>query len=71
MIAYFLGAILLMGIPFLIYCLWNFARELKPHRSSAALSASSNAARSQAIPISSFRTQTHLIHLREQSRSAS
>ena len=32
MALYALALILLLGIPFLLYCLWNFARELKPRR---------------------------------------
>ena len=33
MAPYALALILLLGIPFLLYCLWNFARELKPRKS--------------------------------------
>lgn len=38
MMVYVLALILIAGVPFLLYCLWNFARELRPRRSSAALS---------------------------------
>jgi hypothetical protein len=69
MAAYFLVAILLVGIPFLLYCLWSFARDLKPHRSRLVVSTSST--RSHAVQISTFRTQPKIIHLQEQSRSAS
>jgi hypothetical protein len=37
MTAYLLLVILAVGIPFLLYCLWNFSRELRPHTSSAVL----------------------------------
>jgi len=30
MAVYVLAGILSVGIPFLLYCLWNFSRELKP-----------------------------------------
>ena len=30
MALYVLAPVLLLGIPFLLYCLWNFSRELKP-----------------------------------------
>jgi hypothetical protein len=30
MALYVLAPVLLLGIPFLLYCLWNFTRELKP-----------------------------------------
>ena len=69
MIQYFLTAILLVGIPFLLYCLWSFGRELNPHRSSVAVS--SRAARSRAVPVSSFRTKLQVVHFQAQSRSAS
>jgi len=71
MTAYFLVAILLVGIPFLLYCLWNFARELKPHRSSVVVSTSSKSARSHAIQIPTFNTLPKIIHLQQHSRSAS
>jgi hypothetical protein len=32
MAPYVFALILLLGIPFLLYCLWNFAREAKPRR---------------------------------------
>lgn len=32
MAPYALALILLLGIPFLLYCLWNFERELKPRK---------------------------------------
>ena len=71
MIAYFLGAILLVGIPFLLYCLWNVARELKPRRSNIVVSQSSIVSRSRAVPTSGFRTHNQVIQLQEPRRSAS
>ena len=38
MTTYLLVLILAAGIPFLLYCLWNFARELRPHSSAAVMS---------------------------------
>jgi hypothetical protein len=70
MTEYFLVGILLIGILFLLYCLWSFARDLKPHRSSSVVSTSSNRARSHAIQISTIRTQPKIVHLQEHSRSA-
>ena len=69
MIQYFLAAILLVGIPFLLYCLRNFAREL-PHGSSVVVSPGSRLARSRAVSNSSFRTKLQVVHFQEQSRSA-
>ena len=71
MIADFVVTILLVGIPFLLYCLWNFGRELKSHRSRIVVSPISSAAHAPAIPISSFRTRSFVVRLHERSRSAS
>lgn len=71
MIAYLL-AVLAAGILFLLYCLWNFARELRPHRSSAVLSSSSSRRVALgAVPMSRFRSQPHIVHLRDEGRAAS
>lgn len=40
MTGYLLILILAVGIPFLLYCLWNFARELSPHMSAVFVSSS-------------------------------
>jgi hypothetical protein len=72
MIAYALALILAVGIPFLLYCLWNFARELRPRTSAAVLSSSSpRHVALSAIPMSRFRSQPHTVQLRHQSRTAS
>jgi hypothetical protein len=71
MIQYFLVAILLVGIPFFLYCLLNFARELKPRRSSVVVSPASRVVRSSAVPSSSFTTTPRVVHFQAQSRSAS
>ena len=71
MIQYFLAAILLVGIPFLLYCLWNFGRELNPHRSSVVVWPGSKVARSRAVPISSFITKPQGVRFQALSRSAS
>jgi len=57
MIQYILVAIVLVAIPFLLYCLWNFAREIDPRRSRVVVAAISSAAPSRAIRSSSFRTE--------------
>jgi hypothetical protein len=37
MAMYALVVIFVLGIPFLLYCLWNFAREVKPRRKRALM----------------------------------
>jgi hypothetical protein len=72
MISYALGLILAAGIPFLLYCLWNFSRELRPRGSASVLSSSSpRQVALSAIPMSRFRSQPHTITLRHQGRTAS
>jgi hypothetical protein len=72
MTAYLLLVILAVGIPFLLYCLWNFSRELRPRTSSAVLpSHSSHRAALSDIPLSRFRSQPNAVQLRHQSRVAS
>ena len=71
MIQYFLATILLLGIPFLLYCLWSFARELKPRSSSVVVSSRSGVTRTRAVAITNFRTQPQVVRLQEQSRSVS
>jgi hypothetical protein len=34
MALYALALVLLLGIAFLLYCLWNFSRDLKPRKTS-------------------------------------
>lgn len=71
MIQYFLAAILLVGIPFLVYCLWSFGRELNPRKSTVVVWPESRVTRSRAVPISSHRTKPQAVHFQAQSRSAS
>ena len=75
MAAYLLVLILVVGIPFLLYCLWNFSRELRPRRSASFLSSSSSSSPRQvalnAMPMSRFRSQPKTIQLRQQGRTAS
>jgi hypothetical protein len=72
MTAYLLVLILALGIPFLLYCLWNFSRELRPRRSAAVLSSSSpRQVALSAIPLSLFRRQPHALQSRHQRRTAS
>jgi hypothetical protein len=73
MTAYLLIFILAVGIPFLLYCLWNFARDLRPQRSAALVSSrvttSTNAART--IPPNRVRNLSRIVSLRDESRAAS
>jgi len=72
MTVYSLILILSAGIPFLLYCLWNFSRELRPRASSAVSpSHSSHRAALSATPLSGFRSQPNAVQLRHQSRAAS
>lgn len=71
MITYFLAAILLVGIPFLLYCLWNFARELKPYRSRAVESLISSATTASGVTTATFRTEPRVVYGLERTRSAS
>jgi hypothetical protein len=72
MAAYLLVLILVVGIPFLLYCLWNFSRELRPCRSASFLSSSSpRQVALNAMPMSRFRSQPQTIQLRQQGRTAS
>jgi dolichyl-phosphate-mannose--protein O-mannosyl transferase len=72
MTTYFFILILAAGIPFLLYCLWNFSRELRPRRSSAVLpSHSSHRLAISAIQKSRFGSQPNAVQLRHQGRMAS
>jgi hypothetical protein len=72
MTTYLLALILALGIPFLLYCLWNFSRELRPRASSDVLSShSSHRVALSDIPMSRFRTQPHGVQLQHRSRAAS
>jgi len=72
MTAYLLALILAVGISFLLCCLWNFSRELKPRTSSAVLSSgSSRRVVLSAIPMSRFRSQPHIVQLRDEGHAAS
>lgn len=72
MTVYLLVLILAVGIPFLLCCLWNFARELRPHRSAALVSSrvlSLNALRT--IPATQVRNRPRIFSLRNETRAAS
>ena len=71
MTTYLLALILALGIPFLLYCLWNFGRELRPRTSRAALSPNSSRIALSAAPMSRFRSQPHIVQLRDEGRAAS
>jgi hypothetical protein len=40
MAVYQFGVIVFVGIPFLLYCLWHFANEIRPHKSAVSSSRS-------------------------------
>ena len=72
MAAYLLVFILAVGIPFLLYCLWNFARDLKPHKPAAPVSlhmTSTNG--TTTIPQSRAGNLPRIVALRDESRAAS
>ena len=72
MTAYLLVFILAVGIPFLLYCLWNFARELKPHRSGVVVSSAlTQADMLRTVPKSQFRSRPQIVSLRNEGRAAS
>jgi hypothetical protein len=72
MLPYLLSLILVVGVLFLLYCLWNFGRELRPRRSTSAFSiASARRTRPAAIPVARFRTRAQIAQLGEHSRAAS
>ena len=66
MTAYLLALIVAVGISFLLYCLWNFSRELRPHTSH-----SSHRVALSPIQTSRLRSQPHAVQLRHQSGTAS
>lgn len=72
MVAYVLVLILALGIPFLLYCLWQFARELKPHKSTASAPfISSRWGAVRATPARRVRSQARVAQLRNEGRAAS
>jgi hypothetical protein len=72
MIAYALGLILAVGIPFLLYCLWNFARELSSRTSTTVLSSSSQRHGTfSTLAMSRYKRQPHTVQLLHQGRTAS
>lgn len=72
MTAYLLVLILAVGIPFLLYCLGKFSRELRPRTSSVVLPFhASNQVPLSAIPLPRFRSHPHALPLQHQSRTAS
>ena len=72
MTAYLLVLILAVGIPFLLYCLWNFARELRPHRSAALVSSRvTNPNAIWTVPATHVRNRPRIVSLRNEGRAAS
>lgn len=72
MTAYLLVLILAVGIPFLLYCLWNFARDLRPHRSAAHLSSHVTTPNTiWTVPATRLRNRPRIVSLRNEGRAAS
>ena len=72
MTAYLLVFILAVGIPFLLYCLWNFARDLRPHRSADPVSLHMTSTNGTTpLPPSRVRNLPRIVTLRDESRVAS
>lgn len=71
MTAYLIVLIPALGIPFLLYCLWNFSRELRPRTSGAVLPSHASHRVALSATLSRFRSQPHALQLRHQSRTAS
>lgn len=72
MTAYLLFLILAGGIPFLLYCLWNFARELRPQRSAALVSSRVSSPHTiWTIPATHVRNRPRIVSLQNEGRAAS
>jgi hypothetical protein len=72
MVADMLGLILALGIPFLLYCLWQFARELQPRKSTAGAPViSSRWSTVRATPARRVRSRASVAQLRNEGRVAS
>jgi hypothetical protein len=72
MTAYVLALILIVGVPFHLYCLWNFGRELWPRRSRATLSARSFGPKlTRPMVISGLSRPAHAVPLLQNHRTAS
>jgi len=71
-VAYVFVLILALGVSFLLYCLWHFARELKPRKSTAgAIFISSRWGTVPAMRTSRLKSQPPVVQLRNQGRTAS
>jgi hypothetical protein len=73
MTAYLLVLIVFVavGIPFLLYCLWNFARELRSQRSALVSSRVSGTSARGTILATHVRSRPRTVSLREKSHAAS
>ena len=72
MTVYVLAFILIVGVPFLLYCLWNFGRELRPRRSSAILCTRSFGSKStRPMPVSGFSGPSYVVPLLQKGLTAS
>ena len=72
MTAYLLVLILAVVIPFLLYCLWNFARELRLPSSASLMSPRvTNPNTLWTIPAIHMRDRRRIVSLRNESHAAS
>ena len=72
MTVYVFAFIVIVGVPFLLYCLWNFDRELRPRRSSASLTSTSFGRKSTPlVPVSGFSRPHRIAPLLQNRRTAS
>lgn len=72
MTVYVLALVLTVGVPFLLYCLWNFGRELRPRRSAATLYSPSFGQNSpRPVAVSGLSRTTRAVPLLQKRRTAS
>ena len=58
MAIYLLGVIVFVGIPFLLYCLWHFANEIRPRKSAVSSSLCQQMGALRVIRMSQFKGQS-------------
>jgi hypothetical protein len=63
MAAYLPGVIVFVGIPPLLYCLWHFANEIRPHKSAFSSSRSPQMGGAlRVIRMSQFKVQSMFLN---------
>ena len=64
MTAYVFALLGFAAVAFLLYCLWNFAQDMKPRRSKVELSSSlPHRAELRVIPLPQFRVPSNIVEL--------